>query len=539
MPVPFKFDYKNPDYVEVFQWRFEKLQRMRNNPSHLPALFKFYKDHPEQFIIDWGITYDPRNVERGLPAMCPFILFPRQEEWVIWTRERWLNQEGGLSDKSRDVGVSWLATSLASTMCLFNDMMQVGFGSRKQEYVDKLGDPKSLLYKCRKFVEHVPREFRGAWNVNKHAPHMRIVFPTTGSIISGESGDGIGRGDRASIYFVDEAAWLPRPQLVDASLSETTNCRIDISTPRGMGNSFAKKRFGGKVKVFSLHWRDDPRKDDAWYRKKCEYLDDPVIVAQELDLDYTASIEGIVIPAQWIEAAVDAHIKLGFSCKGIRKLSLDPADEGDKIGVVGRHGVLIDYVAQKSGEGSDLFKTTEWVITLADVMDYISVDYDADGLGAAIRGDARVINDVRMRNDQRKIHFNPFHGSGAVTYPTEDPFRKQNELKDSDKGRTNEDYFANFKAQSWWAVRQRFKLTYRAVTEGGPFDPDELISISSQVDNLQKLKTELSQPVFFQNDAGKIVIDKKPNGMKSPNLADSVIIVFAPYKKPAKGFFSD
>jgi hypothetical protein len=38
---------------------------------------------------------------------------------------------------------------------------------------------------------------------NANAPHMRVVFPDTGSIISGEAGDGIGRGDRCSIYFVD------------------------------------------------------------------------------------------------------------------------------------------------------------------------------------------------------------------------------------------------------------------------------------------------------------------------------------------------
>ena len=33
------------------------------------------------------------------------------------------------------------------------------------------------------------------------------------------------------------------------------------------------------------------------------------------------------------------------------------------------------------------------------------------------------------------------------------------------EGRTNADFFANLKAQSWWALRQRFQNTHRALEE--------------------------------------------------------------------------
>jgi len=56
--------------------------------------------------------------------------------------------------------------------------------------------------------------------------------------------------------------------------------------------------------------------------------------------------------------------------------------------------------------------------------------------------------------------------------------------------------------------------------------------------NHQKLISELSQPTYSQNTVGKIVINKTPEGSRSPNLADAVMIVFAPTKKPAGGFFS-
>lgn len=302
MPIPFPFDFKKPDYVQVFEWRVERLQRIRSTPGALDTLKLFYRDNPAQFIIDWGMTFDPRNVERKLPAAIPFLLFPKQEEWVHWFMDRWHSQEPGITEKTRDMGMSWLTVGLADTVCLFNHGVVAGFGSRKEEYVDKIGSPKSLFWKARMFLSMLPNEFRGGWDVNKHAPHMRILFPDTDSAITGESGDGIGRGDRTSFYIVDESAFLERPQLVDASLSATTNCRQDISTPNGMGNSFAQKRHGGKIKVFTFHWRDDPRKDDAWYQKQVDELD-AVTVAQEIDINYSASVEGVLIPSAWIQAA--------------------------------------------------------------------------------------------------------------------------------------------------------------------------------------------------------------------------------------------
>lgn len=355
MPLPFPFDFKNPDYVEVFEWRLERLAEIRKNPECLPALFNYYKTDPAQFIIDWGVTSDPRNVERGLPALSPFLLFPRQEEFVHWFMERWKNREPGLVDKSRELGMSWLTVCLAVTICLFHDGVIAGFGSRKEEYVDKKGDPKSLLWKGRQFITHLPEEFRGDWNERKHSPYMRIEFPRTQSVIAGESGDGIGRGARTSFYVVDESAFIPRPDLMDASLSQTTNCRIDVSTPRGMNNPFARKRFGGKINVFSFSWRDDPRKDEAWYQKMIHDIDDPVIIAQEIDLDYAASVEGILIPSAWVQSAVDAHVKLNIKPTGIRKAGLDIADEGaDKNAFCGRHGILIEQIECWSGKGGDI-----------------------------------------------------------------------------------------------------------------------------------------------------------------------------------------
>jgi len=536
MPIPFPFNFKNPDYREVMLWRGERLERIRKDPAKIGVLKRFYKDNPAQFIIDWGMTEDPRNPERGLPTRIPFILFPAQEEWIHWLLKCWKEQKPGVSDKSRDMGLSWLTTALATTLCLHNKGLEIGFLSRKEEYVDSIGDPKSLLEKVRIFVSLLPKEFRGDWDRRKDSVHKKISFPQTGSRIRGEAGDGSFRGDRLSLIFVDEAAWIPRAHLLDASLSATGNCRIDISTPHGRGNPFADKRFDGKTEVFSLHWTKDPRKDQEWYEKKCNDINDPIVIAQEIDLNYDASQEGIVIPSAWVQASIDAHIKLNLSVSGIRRIGFDIADEGkDLNAIVLRHGFLVEHTDIWSGKGIDIYKTTQKTFNICDQFNCDSVKFDEDGLGAGVRGDANKINSER----NNKVHFEGFRGSGEISNKNGDAFDQFSDrtLRPSDKFRTNEDYFSNLKAQAWWQLRTRFHETYRAVVEGLPFDENKIISISSSCPNYLKLISELSQPTYSQNSNGKILIDKKPDGSKSPNIADALMMCFF-VDKQRKGFYS-
>lgn len=523
MPIPFVFDFKKPDYVAVFKRRAEKLKKIRKNPEILPKLRAYYKENPAQFIIDWGCTIDPRNIEKGLPSLVPFLLFEKQEEWIKWSVECWKKGEFCLTEKSRDMGASWMAVALSVTLCLFHDGMTIGFGSRKEDSVDKSGDPQSIFYKVREFIKTLPREFRGGWNERKNSAHMRISFPHNGAAIIGEAGPNMGRGGRVGIYFVDEAAHLEHPLKVEAALSNTTNCRHDISTPYGMANPFAIKRHSGNIPVFVLDWRDHPAKDQAWYEAAKIKIGDPVIIAQELDRDYTASVPDIVIPAIWVNAAIDAHIKLGMSVSGVRKTGFDVADQGrDKNSLVARHGVLLSKAKAWSGKGDDIFVSTQKTFEWCDVNGHTRVDYDADGLGASVRGDAKVINEERTN----KVDFHAFHGSGEVVDPGGDAFGIAG--REAGIKIKNKDHYKNAKAQAWFSLRRRFEMTYLVVNGMANYSHDELISIDSKMENINQLKFELSQPTYQTGKSGKIIINKKPEGALSPNLADAAVIVMAP-----------
>jgi hypothetical protein len=208
-------------------------------------------------------------------------------------------------------------------------------------------------------------------------------------------------------------------------------------------------------------------------------------------------------------------------------MALDVADEGiDKNAICEIVGIDVLNTEEKSGKGGDLFSTTEWAFERCDEKGYPGFRYDADGLGAGIRGDARIINERRLANRGRILKIVGFRGSEAVFDPegiVEGTFGLE-----GDEGRTNKDYFANRKAQAWWSLRKRFQRVHRWVAEGIACNADDIISLSSQNPNLMKLVAELSQVTHHTNEVGKIIIQKKPNGMKSPNMADAVVIRYAP-----------
>lgn len=507
-------DYKNPNYSEILASRASKLKKLRSDPKLLAAAKIHYKRNPWDFIKDWGMTFEPRNIEKNLPATIPFVPFDRQVDFLKWLHERWSAGERGLNEKSRDFGATWLAASYAVTMFLFYPSFTAGFGSRKEALVDKKGDPKCIFEKIRFFIDNLPKEFKPkGYDPKLNASFLKISNPENQATITGEAGDDIGRGARMSIYFVDESAFLQRQEAVDAALSQTTNCQIDISTPNGNGNLFFKKRHGGNIPVFTMSWKDDPRKDQEWYDKQVREQDE-VTVAQEIDIDYNASVENIFIPAKWVQACKDAHVKLGFDPIGIDVVSFDPADTGDARAVGYRKGsVMLESKSRKDGDITDAMP---WAFELANQVKADAFIYDADGMGAPTM---KIY--LETASSGKGMNIIPYHGGGKK-------FEEDQEYNKS--GKTNKDKFANRRAQSWMNVRDRIEKTYEAVKKDKYINPEEMLSISSECKECDNLISELSRPLRKYDPSGRIKVeskeDMKSRGVDSPNLADQLIYAF-------------
>lgn len=543
-------DWKNPDYDTVILQRLKVLQRIRNDPKATASIVDdmkaVYREYPAQMIVDWGVTVDPRNIALGRPGVFPFILFDKQIELADSVIAHWRGQKNLLIEKSRDTGISWLMMSLSCVLSVLFDDVAIGTGSRKWELVDELGNMDTLLQKARMFLKFLPREFRAGWDERKHSKEGQITIPETRSVIDGEAGDDIGRGGRKSLYIVDEAAHLLHPESVDASLSSNTNCKIELSSVKGMSNPFAQRAHDGTTDKFIMDWRDDPRKDQAWYDKYLETYG-PTVTAQEVDRNYSASVDNVIIPGLWVQAAVDAHVKLGIEPSGLREGGLDVADMGkDKNAYASRFGILLEDVEEWSGsDAGDPTVTTQRAFRIAEQRRQTGFCYDTDGMGVSVRGPARQANEARVEAKAKPLLVRPFRGSasGEALYMPDAAVRGE-DGKPLD--RKNKDYFQNYKAQSYIALRWRFLQTYRAVVKGYrvikpgdrpaqpgelTVDADEIISINSKIAKLSQLISELSQPVTKESLTGKLMVDKMPDGMKSPNLSDAVMMVYAPRRR--------
>jgi len=516
----------------IYRWRMKRLAEFQANPALLVSARKYYRSHKAEFIAHWIDTFDPRQAGSGRPPSMPFVMFRRQYEFVEFLDSCVSGRTNGLVEKCRDMGATWVACAWSVATWLFEPGAAIGWGSRKQTLVDTLGDADSIFEKMRMIVYGLPREF---WPVGfdpkRHMTFMKIINPETDASITGEAGDNIGRGGRKLIYFKDESAHYARPEMIEAALGDNTNTQIDISSVCGAGNVFYRRRMSGvdwspgaslskdRANVFVMDWRDHPAKDQSWYDRRRQTAENEGLLhlfAQEVDRDYFSALEGVIIPALWVNSSVDAHIKLGIQPTGRHTAALDVADGGgDSNAISIRKDVLITDV-QEWGE-VDTGKTAGRAIKLCTEYNCASLEYDSIGVGAGIKAETNRLRELGKL--PKGLHISAWNAGAGVLQP------KERLIPGDQESLRNEDYYENFKAQAWWQVRRRFEITHRALTETGyTYNPKDIISLSSKMRLLSKLKQELSQPTFTQSRNLLLMVDKKPDGTPSPNLADCVVM---------------
>jgi len=681
-------EYSAEYYKGVNEERKTRFLLLHNNKKMIASSKAYYEEKPMEFIKHWGVTYDPRNAGSGKPTMMPFCLFPRQEVFIDFMYQCFLDQENGAIEKCRDFGATWCACNFALWLWFFHEGSSIGFGSRKEQLVDRIADPDSIFEKMRMILKNLPSFYKpDGFNQEKHTPYMRIINPENGATIVGESGDSIGRGGRTSIYFKDEAqplysklltrdgwitmadakvgisvigsdgketkiiqvkdfkdrniyeigftdgttvecsenhlwtvedvmsgfkektintklisegyfttlfrykvpkfnphtsmnvgdnrlnfskvvgsvkkiktgdvrcitvenedglyvtdnftvthnsAFYDRPERIEASLGDNTNVQIDISSVNGPTTVFQRKIESGEIwekgkkmergatRVFILDWKDHPFKDQAWYdarRAKAEREGLLHVFASEVDRDPSSAVEGTLIPSDWVKSSVDAHIKLNFEDDGMVISAFDVADEGkDKHALATRKGIVLkrceEWYTGDTGEATRkaLFHCRQDKST--------SLQYDCIGVGAGAKAEINRLTKTNVID--KRLLITPWNASAAALFPN------ANVVPGDRQTPKNKDFYGNVKAQGWWNLRTRFEKTHNSVVNGVDYPEDELISISSKVTDIHKIVKELSQPTYTTNSKGKMIVDKTPDGSKSPNRADAIMMCFWP-----------
>ena len=234
--------------------------------------------------------------------------------------------------------------------------------------------------------------------------------------------------------------------------------------------------------------------------------------------EYYDEVEDTIIPVEWFDAAIDAHEKLGFKPSGALVAAHDPSDEGgDSKGYALMHGsVVLDVCEMVTGDSAE---GMDWALDRALSGNADWFVWDCDGLGVSLK------RQVDQALTGKKVEYHMFKGSESP----EDPDLPY-ESGGLQRAKSNRETFANKRAQYWWKLRNRFEATYRAVEKGEYIDPDNLISLSSDIANLDQLRSEVCRIPQKRNNAGKIQImskidmAKKPYELPSPNMGDALMM---------------
>ena len=198
--------------------RHELLQRCSTDLEFRAVTLQHLRFNCEAFISDWCWTYDPRlSIPRpgtdplDASAFVPFDLWERQRQYIRWLDERTPERLELLVEKSRDVGITYLNAGWSLHKWLFRPGWKITFGANKAHLVDELKNPDSIFEKLRILLDSLPTWMLPyGFDRAKHSNLRRLVNPRNLNTITGEGGDQMGRGGRASVYFLDEAAFVER-----------------------------------------------------------------------------------------------------------------------------------------------------------------------------------------------------------------------------------------------------------------------------------------------------------------------------------------
>ena len=230
------------------------------------------------------------KLNRKHPRM-PFVLFEIQEKAAL-SIIRAIGLEDRLVEKSRDMGATWLIICVFVWLFIFREDQSFLIGSRKQEFVDKSGDPKTLFFKVDFILEHLPWWMRPPIDPKRHRKLNHIENPANKSVIDGEStNENFGAGDRRTAVLLDEFALVEIGYRILAAVGDVTDCVIYNSTPLTASGAYydvlQKLRLKHPDWILRLHWSDHPYKRIGLYRSdrdgKLELLDDPAVYPKDYE----------------------------------------------------------------------------------------------------------------------------------------------------------------------------------------------------------------------------------------------------------------
>lgn len=246
------------DPVENLKWRRKTNSKAIESSTFRRGVMRKCWEDPIYFINGFCVTQKPKPMPKNLL----FILYPRQCIWA-WMMATHFGRSSLVADKSREMGISWMAVYEGVRWFIFVPGFKMLMCSWKERYVWNPGDMDALFTKFQFAIAHLPPWMRPKSKARKTTTQLKIINPGNQAIVTGEATvENAGRAGRQTVLLLDEAAHMRHLTDILASTIDTCDCRILQSTPTHSQHEFARQREKHREmgRYFAFWWPDHPIK---------------------------------------------------------------------------------------------------------------------------------------------------------------------------------------------------------------------------------------------------------------------------------------
>lgn len=455
---------------------------------------------------NWAWGFDPRleGVKR-----IPFVMFRRQREMIEFIlRKRGAKESCGIK-KSRDVGMTVLVALMGVWMWLFDPGTVVTYGSLLEKRVHKIGDPSSIFEKIRSTIEALPNwMLPDKWDFRTCFREFLVVNPETGSVLSGEVGNNMGRGGRANVFFADEFSECDHQQDKHSSISGTADFAVYFGTSAGPTTYFSELEIEEMLEFLAFPWYYDPRKldnpDDVgnpnaeseWKTKKLGEVGQEIF-AQQFACNDDLADAFILIRPEWVSAA--ERWEPGVAASGFTVSGFDVADGGEDEHVMAiRQAWHVRPLKTWNALRWEQMPPIVHIMAAKEQIDLLN--YDGSGIGAKFG-----IPITERAKGAYKIR---------AVYAQDKP---SNIIYRQFKRPASEIFF-NRTTELWFAMADRLQKTYEVVMGDADHPLDELVKLPDD----PLLKRQLTSRRYEVVAGGKLKLEDKKKMKKSPDRADAL-----------------
>lgn len=255
--------------------REQEIERLTCSLSPIYCVTMFmhiYETDPERLK-----RYPWHRKEHG--GWLPAVPFPYMVRLFRWLDARLSSEKtpNGMIGKPRRMGMTDWTVNWALAHWLFDQPFSAKFVSRNQSLVYDKGNMDAILQRAIAKLSDAPGNapvpgwmLPREWDEGAHVSELKIMRPDNKNLIGGEATTGTaGRGGRATVAFIDEAAFIrdlgmilgnvqaTAPHVIALSSESVEVSREFVDIKESLENTDPEA-------VFNMDWWEHPFQDRAW-----------------------------------------------------------------------------------------------------------------------------------------------------------------------------------------------------------------------------------------------------------------------------------